>query len=342
MSLWTSTGFLSLPLPAYSAAAESLQPDIVVGPADLPYLKTTPHSKKLIRMVERTEEWVDGFIQQQDIEGTTGRRAPSVFAPVLPVELPIQWSYLQHLSEDIVESLSGLAMYDTNILPELTKYPALTALPRLSLHPPRTPRELLRQISLGMDLCTVPFINSVSDSGVAMSFTFPAPQSQDLLPLGTNMWDVEHQASVSPLAEGCDCYACTSHHRAFLQHLLNAKEMLGWNLLQVHNHRVMDRFFSGIRETLASGAEAFEQACDDFNRVYEAELPVGTGQRPRARGHHFKSGAGQEKANPLSWSTLGGDGGAAQPPYDSGAETPVVPNESSEALADKGFASPQG
>ena len=340
ISLYTAFGFLSLPLPAYTAAIQRLQPDIAIAPADLPFLKKAPHSKKLIRMVERTEEWIDAFIGKVQSD-SAGEGSTSVFAPVLPVELPIQWDYLRHLSEDILDSISGLAIYDTNMLPELTMYPSLEPLPKLSMDVAKSPRELLRQVSLGMELCTVPFINSISDAGIALSFSFPAPDAEDVLPLGINMWSKDHQISLQPLVEGCTCYSCTQHHRAFLQHLLNAKEMLGWNLLQAHNHHVLSRFFEGIRATLSEGSEAFENACSKFERVYESELPEGTGQRPRARGHHFKSEADQKPINEPAWSNLSGEDSDAKKDQQ-GTETPLVPNENASALAQKGFADRQG
>ncbi|KAK0392273.1 hypothetical protein NLU13_1769 [Sarocladium strictum] len=325
ISVYTAFGFLSLSLADYAHAVERLQPDIAIGPADLPFMKKAPNSKKLIRMAERTEEWTDVFLRKLD---AVEKPQTSFFAPVLPVELPIQWDYLRYLSEDVQDSLSGLAIYDTNMLSELTSYESLESLPKLSMEDVKSPRELLRQVSLGMDLCTVPFINNISDAGIALSFSFPAPEASEVLPLGINMWSTEHQTSLQPLVEGCSCYACTKHHRAFLQHLLNAKEMLGWNLLQAHNHHVISRFFEGIRKTLQGGSEAFEEACAQFEKVYEPELPIGTGQRPRARGHHFKSEADQKPFNAPAWSNLGGEDIVSESKQN-GVETPLVPTESS-------------
>jgi queuine tRNA-ribosyltransferase accessory subunit len=340
MSVYTAFGFLTLPLPEYASAVQRLQPDIAIGPGDLPFLKKAPHSKKLFKMVERTEEWMDGFLKQVGPEGQE-ESSTSVFAPVLPVELPIQWDYLRHLSEDVFDSIAGLAIYDTNMLPELTRYEPLEALPKLSMDIANSPQELLRQVSLGTDLCTVPFINNISDAGIAMSFSFPPPESDQVLPLGINMWSTEHQTSLQPLVEGCTCYACTKHHRAFLQHLLNAKEMLGWNLLQAHNHHVISRFFEGIRQTLKEGPEALEAACQRFEKTYESELPLGTGQRPRARGHHFKSEAAQQPMNPPAWSNFEGEQVRTDSKLEDVVETPLVPNESASTLLDKGFAQPQ-
>ncbi|PHH89442.1 hypothetical protein CDD83_6047 [Cordyceps sp. RAO-2017] len=313
VSLFTSTGFSSVTIPQYAAATENLQPDIVVPLSDSLHTSSTPASKKLMKMVERTEDWVDEYLQHLGGRERTDELGVSVFAPVLPVELPIQWGYLKHLAEDVTEALSGLAIYNVNILPELAGYDSLLPLPKLSLDPPATPHEVLRQVALGVDLCTIPFVNNVSDAGVALSFSFPppsaapaAPAESRLRPLGVDMWSADHSTLLTPLAEGCPCYTCTSHHRAFVHHLLNAREMLGWTLLQIHNQHVMGSFFTGIQRSLGEGLAHFEQVLDRFTAAYEPELPEGSGERPRARGYHFKSEVAQDKINKPGWADLDG------------------------------------
>lgn len=260
-------------------------------------------------MMDRTEEWLEGLLRQRREEGESAKDV-AIFAPVLPIERPIQWQYLDRLSEE-VEALSGLALYDVDLVPELTEYPALSTLPRLVLQTPQTPQELLRQISLGADMTLIPFINDASDAGIALAFTFPppAPTSSTPLPLGSNLWDPENKTSLAPFMEGCTCYACTSHHRAFLHHLFSANEMLSWTLVQIHNHHVVSRFFEGVRATLAEGEGAFEREAERFRRVYEGEIPKGTGQRPRVRGYHFKSEGGDAKSNDRPWVKLEGEEG---------------------------------
>lgn len=295
-------------------------------------------------MVERTEEWLDEFFDRLDPKEQLNQMGISVFAPVLPVELPIQWAYLRHLSEDVIEGLSGLSIYDVNLLPELVNYPPLLPLPRLSFGPSKTPHDILRQVALGVDICTIPFINAISDAGVALTFTFPPPETEEIQPLGIDLWSPDYVTSVEPLAKGCQCYACTNHHRAFLAHLLNAKEMLGWNLLQIHNHHVLVDFFTKIREVVAEGPDRFEDCRRRFTAVYDAELPVGTGQRPRARGYHFKSIAGQTKINEPSWQPFETDTPAAadaSPAGNDAIDTPVVPDVDGPTLEEKGFAEKQ-
>jgi len=78
--------------------------------------------------------------------------------------------------------------------------------------------------------------------------------------------------------------------------------MLGWVLLQVHNHAIMDAFFAGVRKSIAE--ETFEADRKAFGEHYEVELPVMVGQGPRVRGYEYKSGPSQEKKNDKSFKVL--------------------------------------
>ncbi|KAI0968536.1 tRNA-guanine transglycosylase [Xylaria arbuscula] len=357
ISIFTATGFRVLTNEAYRKVVDTIKPDVVIPLADMTYSQsiafvetkrrtTVTSSRRQLRMVERTEDWLSEFFDIS--EDGSEKPGSSVFAPLLPLSYPTQWEYFNRLEQDYASKLSGFAVYDADVLPDLSNHGPLIPLPRLSLHYTATPQEILRQIQLGVDLFTVSFLNNISDAGIALSFTFPPPSdsSSGIRPLGINMWSPEHEAQVKPLVEGCKCYACTKHHRAFLHHLLNAKEMLGWTLLQFHNYQVISDFFAGIRASLSADPPTFEKDYDDFMRVYDSELPAGTGTRPRARGYHFKSLGGDDKINAPAWEKYGSDpalagemaglavtGAAAE-----GKETPLVPDVDAAELDKQGFA----
>ncbi|KAL7625733.1 hypothetical protein AAE478_004956 [Parahypoxylon ruwenzoriense] len=360
VSIYTSTGFQKLKTKDYHRAVDRLQPDISIPLADLTFgyshIRTRlPNAKRQLRMVERTEDWLAEFIKLNTAEEGLGAAKPRVFAPLLPVDYPTQWEYLNRLAQDYVEEVSGLAVYDADILPNLREYDSLSSLPRLSMDFITSPHEILRQVQLGLDVFTVQFINSASDAGIAFIFSFPPPSSEnsgEISPLGIDMWSKEHRVALKPLAEGCECYTCSRHHRAYVQHLLNAKEMLGWTLLQIHNHHILSEFFKGIRAALAIEPSTFERDCEAFSKAYELELPKGTGERPRARGYHFKAEGGQSRINAPAWEKYG-DGGTEDPALAGemaglavtgvsaeGKETPLVPDADVDAdeLDKKGFA----
>ncbi len=84
-----------------------------------------------------------------------------------------------------------------------------------------------------------------------------------------------------PLVEGCECYACRLHTRAYVSHLLNTNEMLGPTLLMIHNTHTYARVFSYARALVATGDSAkvagWVAKCA---KVYQPHKPFvfGTGQ----------------------------------------------------------------
>ncbi|TLS30565.1 hypothetical protein PpBr36_02389 [Pyricularia pennisetigena] len=310
VSVFTSTGVQTLTTAQYADAIINLKPDVVVPMADLTFTAGTPSSKRAVRMADRTEDWMIRLRKQ--LEGGAKSTKTAIFAPTLPIPHPIQWEYLRCLNEDMADFIKGLAVYDVDILPELPGYDNLNLLPRLSLDLPSTPHQILRQISLGADVILLPFINTFSEAGVAFTFTFPPSSTEQnpstLLPLGVDLSSPTHNTSLSPLSDGCTCPACATHHRAYVHHLLSAREMLAWTLLQMHNHHVVASLFAAARASLAKGT--FEADAERFAAAYEADLPVGGGERPRARGYNNGKGRGPGEAPPPrlnrpAWGKLG-------------------------------------
>ena len=292
-------------------AVQKLRPDIVIGMGDVLF-GHTPGVKRADSMGDRTLAWVDALAKEmEEEEGETANTA--LFAPLLPIDKEIQSWYLTALRDELSEKISGLVLYETR---SIEAVPAnLQNLPKLYVGKLDGPHRLLDAINLGIDIFTVPFVNEASDAGIALNFSFPSvpasneplSDNQALLPLGLDLWSTTYAIDLSSLGEGCECYACKSHHRAYIQHLLNAKEMLGWVLLQIHNHHTLDIFFEGVRGSLRNGN--FERQKEAFQDTYQRELPAKTGQGPRMRGYTFKSvGKGEPRKNPVAWSRDLNDG----------------------------------
>ncbi|KAF2095926.1 tRNA-guanine transglycosylase family protein [Rhizodiscina lignyota] len=305
VSILTSVGFRQVDATDYAAAVQRLKPDIAVGLADIMYDKGQISSKRIDKMGDRTGAWTRTLIQYcQDDDGEKGS-LPHIFAPILPIESQLQSYYInQLLDDDLKHQVSGFTVYDAESLLHIPQ--ELSALPRLALSEPNGPTKLLLEISLGVDIFTVPFIGTATDAGIALDFEFPPPSQvngNSPKPLGTDGWLDEHAADTSPLAPSCECYSCRNHHRAFLHHLLSAREMLAWVLLQIHNHRILDQFFAGVRKSIAK--DTFEEDKAAFEKYYEPELRDTTGQGPRVRGYQFKSeGRGEPKKNPKAYGRL--------------------------------------
>ncbi|CAK3938872.1 related to tRNA-guanine transglycosylase family [Lecanosticta acicola] len=308
ISVGTSVGFKLLQAEDYANTVEGLKADVVVGLGDIPYGRALG-SKRIEKAVDRNIQWLQDHVAVREI-GKDGPQA-KLFASLLPVSCAKQQFYIDCLTDELAHGVAGLAIYDADSLEDLPN--SLSSLPRLSFLDPKCPMDVLRHVSSGIDIFTVPFIGAATDAGIALDFQFPAAvetasDSPIPLPLGLDMWSPTHAVDLSPLSKDCFCYACSGHHRAYIQHLLAAKEMLGWVLLQIHNHHIMDRFFNGIRSSISNAT--FEQDMAHFEKFYERQMPEKTGQGPRVRGYQFKSEGpgpdrrGEAKKNKSAFHTL--------------------------------------
>jgi queuine tRNA-ribosyltransferase len=56
-----------------------------------------------------------------------------------------------------------------------------------------------------------------------------------------------------PIDEDCDCYTCKNFSRAYIRHLIVAKELLAGTLLSIHNLRALIRLVEDIRSYITDG-----------------------------------------------------------------------------------------
>jgi queuine tRNA-ribosyltransferase len=68
-----------------------------------------------------------------------------------------------------------------------------------------------------------------------------------------NLMNARFELDERPIEEGCTCPACRRYSRAYIHHLLKAKEMLGLRLLVLHNLCFYNRLMAEIRESLDNG-----------------------------------------------------------------------------------------
>jgi queuine tRNA-ribosyltransferase len=61
------------------------------------------------------------------------------------------------------------------------------------------------------------------------------------------------KAEFGPIDEGCACFACRNHTRAYIRHLLNVNEILGLRLVSIHNSHFYLTVMAEIRAHLAAG-----------------------------------------------------------------------------------------
>lgn len=68
-----------------------------------------------------------------------------------------------------------------------------------------------------------------------------------------NLFNQKHEKDMSPIAEDCECPTCKQYSRAYIRHLLKAKEMLGMRLCVMHNLYYFNNLMTEIREALDKG-----------------------------------------------------------------------------------------
>ncbi len=65
-----------------------------------------------------------------------------------------------------------------------------------------------------------------------------------------NLFNAKYELDDKPIEEGCQCPACRTYSRAYIRHLLKAKEMLGMRLCVLHNLYFYNHLMEEIREAI--------------------------------------------------------------------------------------------
>jgi len=68
-----------------------------------------------------------------------------------------------------------------------------------------------------------------------------------------NLFNAKYELDNRPIEEGCKCPACQRYSRAYIRHLLKAKEMLGMRLCVLHNLYFYNTMMEEIRYALDKG-----------------------------------------------------------------------------------------
>jgi len=111
-----------------------------------------------------------------------------------------------------------------------------------------TPEDLLDGINNGIDMfdCVLPTRNARHGS----FFTWEGKR---------NIKTKAFYEDEKPLVEGCDCYACKNHSRAYIRHLFRCQESTAATLLSIHNIKFLINFAKQAREAILN---------DEFDTFY--------------------------------------------------------------------------
>ncbi|NJM95905.1 MAG: tRNA guanosine(34) transglycosylase Tgt [Phormidesmis sp. RL_2_1] len=138
--------------------------------------------------------------------------------------------------------------------PELIEKIVQATTPLLPEHKPRylmgvgTYQEMAQAIASGIDLfdCVIP--TRLARHGAALT------QGERW-----NLKNTRFRRDLTPIDADCPCYTCENFTRAYLCHLIHAKELLAYTLLSIHNITELIRFTTAIRDAILNDhfAETF-------------------------------------------------------------------------------------
>ncbi|KAJ2082360.1 hypothetical protein H4R24_001665 [Coemansia sp. RSA 988] len=254
ISIPSDGGMRRLTPETFSRTVQALKPDIVVPPAD--YIAEPPVAgdKRAEKSVRRTALWLDKSVGH----------AAAILAPVMGARSTEQreaWAYMLAERDDIC----GYALNDTGLQLGLDTTLALAqhSLGLLDASKLRymvgasAPDAALRAVLSGVDLVDSSYAFAVTEQGFASAYKL---HGDDHGVAHVDLWNASMADDFRPLVEGCACFACRRHHRAYVHHLLGAHEMLATVLLQTHNLHCYQRFFADMRASIAAGSLAADAA----------------------------------------------------------------------------------
>ena len=142
-------------------------------------------------------------------------------------------------------AIGGLSVGET----KSEMYAMLDAIePHLPINKPRylmgvgTPEDLIEGIARGVDIfdCVLP--TRLARHNAAFS-----PEGR------LNLMNASFARDPAPIDTTCDCYTCRTFTRAYIRHLIVAKELLAGTLLSIHNLRALIRLVADIRASIIDG-----------------------------------------------------------------------------------------
>lgn len=130
-----------------------------------------------------------------------------------------------------------------------------------------TPEDLINGVARGIDIfdCVLP--TRLARHNAAFS-----PEGR------LNLMNATFARDASPIDETCDCYTCKTFTRAYLRHLIVAKELLAGTLLSIHNLRALIRLMESIRGYIADGT--FESRVPDLLEQWKGNAERNTPVEP--------------------------------------------------------------
>jgi queuine tRNA-ribosyltransferase len=105
-----------------------------------------------------------------------------------------------------------------------------------------SPEDIFESVARGVDIFDCALPTRIARNGAVFTHTGRL-----------NLRNARYANDPVPIEESCDCYTCRHFSRAYLRHLIMAKEILGTRLTTLHNLRFMLNLMREIREAISAG-----------------------------------------------------------------------------------------
>ncbi|OXB83352.1 UNVERIFIED_CONTAM: hypothetical protein H355_001789 [Colinus virginianus] len=245
VSLWGNSGRLEMTASKFMDIQRAIQPDWFQCIADGDTISGDVSRQRAKKSVDRSLSFLDACLQL--LEEAPGR------AMAKETKLNLISSVTAELPEDKPRIIHGVGK----------------------------PDEVLECIERGVDIFESFFPFQVTERGCALVFGYDyhsdpkaaevlkengvqdldrngteegqgevAKADPEMTPFEIFLKEKRYYDDFRPLLEGCTCYCCQKHTRAYLHHLLVSNELLAGVLLMMHNFQHYFSFFSAIRDAL--------------------------------------------------------------------------------------------
>jgi queuine tRNA-ribosyltransferase len=210
-----------------------------------------------LKAMERTHRWVERCqaAKKRDDQALFGIVQGGVFPE-------LRETSAKHIAslDFLGNAIGGLSVGETK--PEMhAMIKVVNAV--LPEHKPRylmgvgTPQDLVACVGLGVDIfdCVLP--TRLARHNAAMTDTGRM-----------NMMNAQYARDERPISETCSCYTCQNHSRAYIRHLIQAREMLSGTLLSIHNVHTLLNLAAQLREAITAGEYA------EFKQAYLSKMNI--------------------------------------------------------------------
>lgn len=192
-----------------------------------------------VKAGERTKNWLERCFKAQ-------QNPKQMLFPIIQGNL-FEDLRVQAIKDCVPFAKCGIAIGGLSVgEPKETMYDILSFMqPLLPDNMPRylmgvgSPDCLIESVARGIDMMDCVLPTRVARNGTAFT-------KRGKLVIRNAQFKDEYY----PIEKDCDCYACKNFSRAYIRHLINAKEMLGAKLLSIHNLRFLIRLTEDIKKAI--------------------------------------------------------------------------------------------